>query len=167
LLEILTGCLKYHYKTIAVVQLNTLWFKKKSVGHFTHRVGCRRRSLVAKQHEILLIFFLDCKVDRPVVKSLKVLANLMKNNFLTRVCIFDANLMRHPLHIIFNYCFACKFIGQFDNIIRTIQSELGVVEFDMIYLICDDLKNGLIRTAREHIEKLVMVLIKKHQEECR
>ncbi len=68
-----------------------------SVGNFTHRVGCRRRSLVAKQHEILLIFFLDCKVDRPVVKSSKVLANLMKNNFFTRVRIFDANLLRHRL----------------------------------------------------------------------
>jgi hypothetical protein len=38
-------------------------------------LGYRRRSLVAQQHEILLIFILDCKVDRPVVKFLKFLQN--------------------------------------------------------------------------------------------
>jgi hypothetical protein len=33
--------------------------EEKSVGHFTGRVGGRRRSLANRPHEILLIFFLD------------------------------------------------------------------------------------------------------------
>ncbi len=69
-----------------------------SVGHLTHRVGCRRRSLVAKQHKILLIFFWIVKLTGQSSNPQKFyIANLMKNNFLKRVWIFDANLLRHPL----------------------------------------------------------------------
>ncbi len=67
------------------------------MGHFTGRVGSRRRSLATTPNKILLIFFLGCKVDRPAVKSSKVLAKLIKKNFLTRVWTFNANLLRHPL----------------------------------------------------------------------
>jgi hypothetical protein len=55
-----------------------------SVGHFTHR-------MVAKQLEVLLIVFLDCKVYRPVVKPSKVLANHEKQLFDTRL-----NFRRKP-----------------------------------------------------------------------
>ncbi len=57
---------------------------EKSVGHFTGRVGSRRRSLATTLDKILLLFFLDGKVDRPTVQSSKFLAKLIKNNFLTR-----------------------------------------------------------------------------------
>ncbi len=39
------------------------------MGHFTCRVGSRRRSLATTPDKILLFFFLDGKVDRPAVKS--------------------------------------------------------------------------------------------------
>jgi hypothetical protein len=57
------------------------YIKNKSVGHFTSREGDRRRSLATRPRKILLIFFLDCNVERPVVKSSKFLRNLTKNNF--------------------------------------------------------------------------------------
>ena len=55
---------------------------------------------------------------------------------------------------------------KYEEVVKVIQLELTVVEFHMIYLICDDLKSALIRIARKHIETLVQVLIKKHHNEC-
>ena len=45
--------------------------------------------------------------------------------------------------------------------------ELGVVEFDMIYLMTDDLKSALIKITRQHILKLLNVLIDNHRAECK
>jgi hypothetical protein len=45
--------------------------------------------------------------------------------------------------------------------------ELGVVEFDMIYLMSDDLKSALIKITRQHIFKLLNVLIDNHRAECK
>ncbi|CAF0708408.1 unnamed protein product [Brachionus calyciflorus] len=60
-----------------------------------------------------------------------------------------------------------KYINEFQAIVANIQIELSVVEFDMIYLMCDDLKSALIRITREHIFKLMNVLITKHRNECK
>lgn len=55
-------------------------------------------------------------------------------------------------------------ISFFQSIIHQIQLELSIVEFDMIFLMCDDLKTALIRITREHMARLVNVLIKNHRE---
>ena len=54
-------------------------------------------------------------------------------------------------------------IQSFQDIITQIQRELSVVEFDMILLMCDDLKIALIRITREHMNRLIEVLIRNHR----
>ncbi len=58
-------------------------------------------------------------------------------------------------------------IGQFQNTVSQIQRELANVQFNMIYLTCDDLKIGLTKVTREHINKLLNVLITNHRTECK
>lgn len=65
----------------------------------------------------------------------------------------------------FFYCFV-KLITDFQDIVGQIQLELSVVQFDMIHLNCDDLKSALIRITREHVMRLLGVLIKNHRAEC-
>lgn len=48
-----------------------------------------------------------------------------------------------------------------------IQLELSIVEFDMIFLMCDDLKAALVKITRAHILKLLNVLIHGHRAECK
>ena len=59
-----------------------------------------------------------------------------------------------------------KYISQFQALVYDIQLEISDVEFDMIYLMCDDLKSALVRITRQHIYKLLNVLITKHRNEC-
>lgn len=59
------------------------------------------------------------------------------------------------------------YIAKFEKIIASIQREMGIVEFDMIYLICDDLKSSLVKIAKEHKGKLVGELINQHVTECK
>lgn len=59
-----------------------------------------------------------------------------------------------------------KYIGRLQSIVADIQVELSVIEFDMIYLMCDDLKSALVRITREHIYKLLDILITNHRNEC-
>ena len=47
-----------------------------------------------------------------------------------------------------------------------IKLELSVLEFDMIYLMCDDLKTALVRITRQHLQRLLDVLITNHRTEC-
>ena len=56
-------------------------------------------------------------------------------------------------------------IAFFQDIVSKIQRELSVVEFDMIFLMCDDLKIALIRITRQHMARLIDVLIKNHRKE--
>jgi len=58
-------------------------------------------------------------------------------------------------------------ITYFQEVISQIQRELSVVEFDMIFLMCDDLKIALTRITREHMDRLVNVLIDKHRINCK
>jgi hypothetical protein len=60
-----------------------------------------------------------------------------------------------------------KYIAEFQSVVANIQLELSDVEFDMIYLMCDDLKSALVRITRQHIFKLLNVLITKHRNECK
>ena len=60
-----------------------------------------------------------------------------------------------------------EYIGKFQETVSQIQRELSNVQFDMIYLTCDDLKTGLIKTTREHINKLLSVLVVNHRTECK
>lgn len=53
----------------------------------------------------------------------------------------------------------------FQDIIAQIQRELSVIEFDMIFLMCDDLKIALIRITKEHMNRLIEVLNRSHREE--
>jgi hypothetical protein len=59
------------------------------------------------------------------------------------------------------------YLAKFDLIIASIQREMGIVEFDMIYLICDDLKSSLVKIAKEHKGKLVSELINRHVTESK
>ncbi len=56
---------------------------------------------------------------------------------------------------------------KYEEVVKVIQVELTIVEFNMIYLICDDLKSALIRMARKHVETLMRVLTEKHHNECK
>ena len=56
---------------------------------------------------------------------------------------------------------------KYEDAVKVIQLELSTVEFDMIYLMCDDLKSALIRIGRKHIETLMHVLTDKHHNECK
>lgn len=59
-----------------------------------------------------------------------------------------------------------KEIGKYQKIVSTIKLELSVLEFDMIYLMCDDLKSALVRITRQHLQRLLDVLINNHRTEC-
>lgn len=70
----------------------------------------------------------------------------------------EINVPDHTLNL--------QYISEFQQVVSNIQTELSVVEFDMIFLMCDDLKSALVRITREHIFKLLNVLISKHRNEC-
>jgi dynein heavy chain, axonemal len=57
-------------------------------------------------------------------------------------------------------------INKYQSIISDIKLELNIIEFNMIYLICDDLKTALIKITRDHMYRLLNVLITKHRSEC-
>ncbi len=59
-----------------------------------------------------------------------------------------------------------KEISYFQDIVSQIQRELSVVEFDMIFLMCDDLKIALTRITRELMTRLINVLIHNHRINC-
>ena len=74
---------------------------------------------------------------------------------------------KESLNINFRFNFYFKYIGEYQKTVSEIQLEISIVEFDMIYLICDDLKSSLVKITRQHILKLLNVLITAHRNECK
>jgi hypothetical protein len=79
---------------------------------------------------------------------------------------FKAQLELHIVDIFYLFNLLKQYINEFQAIVTNIQLELSVVEFDMIYLMCDDLKSAMVRITREHIMRLLNVLIENHRNEC-
>ena len=79
---------------------------------------------------------------------------------------FKAQLELQIVDIFYLFNLLKQYINEFQAIVTNIQLELSVVEFDMIYLMCDDLKSAMVRITREHIMRLLNVLIENHRNEC-